>query len=175
MNRIVTALIAFLSVLAPGSAFADQITITRATTVISDTMNNANPRLFTDSVMDYKLTFNNPLGNALTPVRNMVIVENIPTNCDLQVTDLAGTGKGPVEFLDGSLLGTGLLNSGLTYTYNPAVVDSIEFSTDGSTWTSNASATSGNYNPSIRAIRITLAGTFATSTAFQLRYRVKIR
>ena len=74
MNRIVTALIAFLSVLAPGSAFADQITITRATTVISDTMNNANPRLFTDSVMDYKLTFNNPLGNALTPVRNMVIV-----------------------------------------------------------------------------------------------------
>jgi hypothetical protein len=175
MSRIVHGLIALLLALAPGSAFADPVTITRATAVISDTMNNLNPRLFTDTVMDYKLTVSNPLGNALVPVRNIVIVENMPTNCDLQVTDIATAGKGPVEFLDGSLLGTGLLSSGLTYTYNPAAVDSIEFSTDGVTFVSTAAATSGNYNPSIRAIRITLAGTFVTSTAFQLRYRVKIK
>jgi hypothetical protein len=173
--RIVIGLLALLSVLAPGSALADQVSITRSTTVISDSMSNANPRLFTDSVMDYRLSISNPAGNLLTPVRNIVIVENMPTNCDLQVTDIAAAGKGPVEFLDGSLLGTGLVSSGLTYTYNPAAVDSIEFSTDGVTFFSTVAATSGNYNPSIRAVRITLAGTFATSTTFQLRYRVRIK
>lgn len=175
MSGIVRCLIALLAILVPGMASAADLVISRATSVISDSMNNVNPRLFTDTVMDYKLTVSNPLGNVLVPVKNIVIVENIPTNCDLQVTDIAGAGKGPVEFLDGSLLGTGLLSSGLTYTYSTVAVDSIEFSTDGITWTSNTSATSGTYNASIRAIRITLAGTFATSTAFQLRYRVKIR
>lgn len=175
MSRIVTGLIAFLVAMAPGSAVADALGIVRTPTVISDSMGNAKPRVFTDSVVDYKVAISNPIGNLTTPVRNIVIVENIPAGGDLQVTDIAAVGKGPVEFLDGSLLGTGLLSSGLTYTYNPAIVDSIEFSTDGVIWSSTASATSGNYNPGIRAIRITLAGTFATSTTFQLRYRVKIR
>jgi hypothetical protein len=173
MSGIVRYLIVLLAMLAPGAASAADVVITRTTTAISDSMQNINPRLFTDTVMDYRMNISNPLGNATSSVRNIKIVENIPTNCDLQVTDIGAAGKGPVEFQDGVLLG--LLGSGLTYTYDTTQVDSIEFSTDGLTWVSNASATVGNYNPSIRAIRITLAGTFVTTGAFQLRYRVKIR
>jgi len=174
MPRVLIWLIALLAaLLAPTAAFADALVGTKSATVVSDTLGNLVPRSLPGSVVDYRLNVSNPVGNLLKPVRGVVIVENIPANCDLQVTDLGG-GKGPVEFLDGNLLGTGLLGSGLTFTYNPAIVDSVEFY-DGATWASTTTATSGDYNPSIRAVRITLAGTFATSTAFQLRYRVRIR
>jgi len=181
MSRIVTALASvLLTILAaglvPGAANAAELVVGRATTIISDSMSNPNPRLFTDTVMDYRISVSNPVGNLTSSVKTVVIVENIPTNCDLQMTDLPGANnRGPVEFIDNNLLGVNLIRSGLAYTYDPASVDSIEFSTDGTNWVSSASATSGNYNPSIRAIRITLAGTFATSTTVQLRYRVKIR
>jgi hypothetical protein len=175
MDRLIFRLVALLlAIVVPRAAFADALTLVRSVTVISDDMSNAKPRVFAGSVVDYKIAVSNPVGNLTTPVKNVVIVENIPAGGDLQVTDIAAAGKGPVEFLDGSLLGTGLASSGLTYTYNPAVVDSIEFY-DGTAWVSNAAATSGNYNPGIRAIRVTLAGTFVTSTTFQLRYRVRVR
>jgi len=175
MDRVLIRLVGLLgALLTPEAARADALVGTKTVTVISDPMGNPLPRSLPGAVMDYRLNVSNPLGNLLKPVKSVVIVENIPDNCDLQVTDLASAGRGPVEFLDGNLLGTGLLGSGLTFTYNPAAVDSVEFYSEGA-WTSTTSATSGSYNPSIRAVRITLAGTFATSTAFQLRYRVRIR
>ena len=81
------------------------------------------------AVADYQTTASNPAANLFQPVRNLVLVDTLPNHVVLRVTDLDGAGSGPVAFADGSLLGIGLLSSGLTYTYSTATPssDSLEF------------------------------------------------
>ena len=174
MMRTILAVLLTLLVVTP--ARADPLVITKSVTMISDPLGNVFPRSVPGSVADYKTLATNPLANVVKPVRNIVLVETLPDTVDLRVLDLGGAGKGPVEFADGSLLGTGLLSSGLTYVYSAATpaADGIEF-WNGSTWAYQPVADANGYDHAVRAIRITLGATFATTTSFQLRYRVKIR
>lgn len=172
MRRALPLLLA----LVPAAAAADPLTITKSATVVSDPLGNANPRSLPGAVVDYKTLASNPIGNLGRPVRNLQLVEPLATNVVLYVGDLAGAGKGPVEFADGSLLGTGLLASGLTYTYTAlaSASDGLEFF-DGTTWSYQPVPDADGYDARVRAVRVTLGATFATNTSFQLRYRVKIR
>lgn len=156
-------------------AVAAPITMTKSVAMVSDPMNNTVPRSIPGAVADYKTLASNP-NSVLAPVRNIVLTETLPANVIFRVADIAAAGKGPVEFLDGSLLGTGLLGSGLVYTYSTSspASDGLEFY-DGVTWTYQPTADADGYDARVKAIRITLTSTFVAGTSFQLRYRVKIR
>jgi hypothetical protein len=155
-------------------AAADNLTITKTATVVSDTLNNVIPRSMPGSVVDYRVTFTNPLANLAQPVRNLQMDDTLPANVILRVTDIATAGKGPVEFVDGGLLGLG--SSGLTCTFVSLASssDCIDFY-DGTSWTYTPVPDANGYDANVRAIRVRPITTFATSGSFQLRYRVKIR
>lgn len=158
-------------------AAADPLTMTKSVTVISDPLGTLVPRSLPGSVVEYKTRTTNPAANWLTSVKDLMLVENLPANVELRVADLATANKGPVEFSDGNLLGTGLLASGLNYTYSAAAptTDGLEFSTNGTNWTYQPVANAAGYDPAVRAIRVKLTGNFTAATSFQLRYRARIR
>ena len=168
--------VALTAMLAGAPAAADPLVLTKSVTTVSDPLGNAVPRALPGSVADYRTLASNPLANLARPVRSVGLVEPLPANVILYVRDLAGAGKGPIEFADGSLLGTGLVSSGLSLSYSAAAPagDGLEFS-DGSSWSYQPVADALGYDARVRAIRLTLSGTFATNTSFQLRYRVRIR
>lgn len=172
MRRLL-ALCITLALAAPVGAAP--LTITKTATAISDPLANTLPRTIPGAVVDYKVLAVNPLANATTPVRSVVLTDPLPANMILRVSDL-NAGKGPVEFADGNLLGTGLLASGLSYTYSAAApaTDGLEF-WNGATWTYQPVADANGYDVNVRAVRVTLTGTFTAATQFQLRYRMKIR
>jgi hypothetical protein len=175
MSRYLLGLLA-LGFAAP--ALADPLTVAKAATVITDPLGyTVTPRSLPGAVVDYKVVYQNPLANLFKPVRNIVTDDVLPTNVVLRVSDLAAAGKGPIEFLDGNLLGTGLLSSGLTYTFTSLAngADSLDFF-NGTNWGYVPQPDAEGYDANVRAIRVnTGAATFATGTSFQLRYRVKIR
>lgn len=173
MRRVIAILAALLAA-APASA--DPITITKSVTLVSDPLGNLLPRSLPGSVADYRTLATNPVGNLTKPVRNLVLVETLPATTDLRVADLVAAGKGPVEFADGSVLGTGLLAGGVTYAFVSlgSTTDSIEF-WDGTSWSYQPVPESDGYDRNVRAMRITLGSTFTTLGSFQLRYRVRIR
>lgn len=168
------ALLALILVAAP--ALADPITMSRSIAVVSDPVGNLAPRALPGGVVDYKSLVTNPVANALKPVRSLVLTETLPAYVVLRVSDLAGAGKGPVEFADGNLLGTGSTASGLSLSFASlgSTTDGLEFY-DGNSWTYQPVADVGGYDAKVRAIRVTLTGTFTAGTSFQLRYRARIR
>ena len=168
------ALFALLMVAQP--ALAANLTITKTATVISDPLNNLIPRAVPGAVVDYKILFTNPIGNVGQPVRNIQTDDTLPANVALRVSDLAAAGKGPIEFIDGSLLGLGLGGSGLTcpFTSLSSTSDCVDFS-DGSSWNYTPVPDADGYDANVRAIRIKPGTTFSTSGSFQVRFRVKIR
>jgi hypothetical protein len=163
--------LALLAVAAP--ALAVPLTITKSVTMISDPLGSLVPRSVPGAIADYKTRADNPLGNVGRAVTDILMVENLPANVDLRVADL-NPGKGPVEFSDGAVLGLGA--SGLVYGYTSltAPADALEFSS-GTGWTYQPVADADGYDHNVRAIRVKLTQNFATSTSFQLRYRVRIR
>lgn len=175
MKTLVRALIA-LGVLVPTVAIASNLVATKTATVISDPLNDPAPKSLPGAVVDYKVLFTNPVGNLSLPVRAVVVDDVLPTTVILRVSDLAGAGKGPVEFLDGSAAGTGLLGSGLTCTFTSlaSTTDCIDFY-DGTSWSYTPTPDVNGYDARVRAIRIKPLTTFSTSGSFQIRYRVMIR
>lgn len=171
-------LLAILALCCAAPAMADPLTITKTATVISDPLGvTLTPRSLPGAVVDYKVVYRNPGANWLTPVKNIVTDDVLPANVALKVSDLVTAGKGPLEFLDGSLLGLGLGGSGLTYTFTTlaSTTDSIDFY-NGTNWGYVPQPDADGYDANVRAIRIsTGTTTFAAGTAFQFRYRVKIR
>lgn len=181
MRRLILALLALPTLLAltASPALADPLTITKTATVISDPLGyTVTPRSLPGAVVDYKVLYLNPNANWLWPVRNIVMEDMLPANVILRVADIATAGKGPVEFLDGSLLGTGLGGSGLAYTFTSlaSTTDGIDFY-NGTTWTYTPTPDASGYDANVRGIRVRTNAntTFATGTQFQFRFRVKIR
>lgn len=165
-----------LALAMPAVAGADPLTITKTVTIVSDPLGNAFPRSLPGSIVDYRTRATNPLANSLKTVTGIKLEEPLPADTILYVRDLAGAGKGPVEFADGSLLGTGLLSSGLTYSFVSlsATNDGLEFY-DGNSWSYVPVPDAAGFDARVRAIRVTLGSSFAATASFQLRFRAKIR
>ena len=121
--------------LQPFPALADSLAATKTVTVVPDPVGSIIPRSLPGAIADYKVLFTNPIANLTKPVRNIVVEDQLPTNVVLRVSDLAGVGSGPIEFIDGSVIGTGLLGSGLNCAFVSlgSTSDCVEFS-DGSNW-----------------------------------------
>jgi hypothetical protein len=171
--------LALLALAIAAPALAAPLTVTKTATVVSDPVNTANPKAIPGAVVDYTLVFSNPTSNLTTPVQAVVMSDTLPVNVALRVSDLTGTGSGPVIFTDGGVLG--LLGSGLTCTFSSlsSTTDCIDFSTNGTDWSYVPTPDANGYDSKVRAIRVSPTGSFATSVlttgAFQLRYRVKIK
>ncbi len=156
-------------------AAAASLTIAKSCTLVADQINAVNPRAIPGATLDYALTVTNPVGNALTPVQAVVIADPIPASLKLRVADYAA-GTGPVQFTDGGLLGLGLLNGGLTYTYGglTSTTDGLEFY-DGTSWAYQPHDDGTGYDPRVRGVRVTMTGTQTAGGSFRLRYRVQVR
>ncbi|MET3825319.1 putative repeat protein (TIGR01451 family) [Sphingomonas sp. PvP055] len=176
MRRMMAGLAALGVAILPAAARADPLTVTKTAAVVSDQISTVAPKALPGATVDYRVLFSNPSGNLLTPVRNITIDDVLPTRVVLRVADIAAAGKGPVEFLDGSLLGLGLGGSGLScgFTSYASTTDCIDFS-DGTSWSYVPSPDADGYDARVRAIRVKPVTTFATNGSFQIRYRVKIQ
>lgn len=167
-------LILLPALVAASPAAAESLAFTKSATVVSDSLGST--RSIPGAVVEYKLLYTNPLANLFTPVRNIVTSDTLPANVVMRVADVAIAGKGPVEFADGNLLGTGLLGSGLAYNFTSlgSTTDGIEFF-DGTSWTYQPQPDADGYDANVRAIRVTTTGQFVTTSMFRLRFRVRIR
>ncbi|MBB4152577.1 hypothetical protein GGQ80_000453 [Sphingomonas jinjuensis] len=170
-------LLPILAIAIPGTLSAAALVVTKSVSVVADQVNTLNPKALPGSTIDVALTVDNPntlLSNNI--VGQVKIVDTIPSYLQLQVTDYATAGAGPIEFNDGSLLGTGLISSGLSLNYKGLrdATDGVEFSTDGINWTYQPTST-GGYDANVRAIRVTLTGLQAPLSRFRLRYRTMLR
>lgn len=172
MRRLAFAL-ALIATAQP--ALAANLTVTKTATMVSDPLNNLIPRAIPGAIVDYRILFTNPLGNLGLPVKNIQADDVLPANVSLKVTDLV-TGKGPIEFIDGSLLGLGLGGSGLTcpFTSLSSTTDCFDF-WDGNSWSYTPVPDADGYDANVRGIRIKPGTTFSTSGSFQIRFRVRIR
>ena len=175
MTRRVCAILAILTPIAAVHAAA--LVVTKSSTVVADQVNAINPKALPNATVDYAIRVDNPNGILSgNTVGGVVIADAIPTTVILRVADYGGAGSGPVEFADGSLLGLGLLGSGLNYGFGGlgSPTDGIEFF-NGTTWSYTPVPDAQGYDANVRAIRVKLTGTQAASSAFRLRFRVRLK
>jgi hypothetical protein len=156
---------------------AAPLQISKTPSLISDPINLLAPKAIPGAVIDYNILVKNP--NAAIIAGGVKITDTIndiaiPQGAAYYVNSLAGSG--PVEFSDGNILG--LLGSGLTYTYTSlsSTTDSIAFSNNGgTTYTYTPVPDANGYDANVTNIQVTLSGSFAILSAFNLRLRVHVK
>ncbi len=148
------------------------LTVVKVATTVSDPINGTTlPKAIPGAIVEYQIIVTNP---AATPVDNntVVITDQIPAHMDLRVADIAGTGTGPVQFLNGSP------SSGLTYTFTSLsnATDDLLFSSDGGvTWTYTPSAGANGTDPAVTHVRVNPKGIFNAGNAqFTIKLRMRI-
>ena len=159
------------------AAQAAPLLVTKSNAVVADQVNLLNPKAIPGATVDYAIRVDNPNGVLSGQAIAAVVVQDvIPAGVALRVTDYGATGGGPVEYLDGSLLGLGLLGSGLSYSFGglASTSDGIEFY-DGTNWSYVPVPDAQGLDANVRAIRVRLAGAQAPSSSFRLRFRVRIK
>jgi uncharacterized repeat protein (TIGR01451 family) len=149
------------------------LTVVKLSSVVSDPVNGTMyPKAIPGAVVEYRVVVSNP---AATPVDagTLVLTDPLAPELELRVADLAGTGSGPVAFIDG------VPSSGVAYTFASlgAGTDDLSFSNDGGvTWTYMPVPDGEGYDPAVNALRITPQGALGAGNAqFTVRFRVRIR
>jgi len=180
--------LALLLTATPALAADPSLSITKSFAVVGDPLALVQPRMLPGVTIDYTLTVTNPVTDVTVVVLGVPVLstpftfgpprieDQIPPTVVLRVTSIAGSGAGgPVEFMDGGLLGLG--GSGLSYTFTSlaSATDGLEFS-DGKSWSYVPQPDGEGYDPKVRGIRVTPTGTKLRSAgSFRLRYRVRLR
>lgn len=152
------------------------LSVLKSVQTISDPVNGTtSPYNIPGAELLYTIDVSNS-GAGAADTDSVFVTDVIPANTDLRVTDLGGGGSGPVLFIDGSPV------SALSYTYISltSLVDDIEFSTDGATWTYVPVADANGVDVNVRHIRINPKGGMAGDTgsgapSFELRFVVRVR
>lgn len=155
-----------------------ELTIARTSEPVSDDVNTATPaRNLPGATIDHLVTVTNPIANLFVTIKAVSITEVIPATVSFRVADLNASG-GPVEFMNGNLLGIPLGSSTLSYSYLGlgSTADGLSFTQDGTNYTYTPVDNGSGYDPLVRGVRVTLTGTaFSTVSGFRLRYRVKLK
>jgi len=175
MRRLLAAALALIVPLTAADAAGLGLTVTKASTVISDAVSALNPKALPGAVIDYTLTVANPNGVLSgVAVGGVVISDPLPANVSLRVADLNASGSGPVEFTDGLLLG--LLGSGFNYNFSglSSTTDSVDFY-DGTSWTYTPVPDANGYDAKVRQIRVKFTGNQNNGSSFKLRFRVRLK
>lgn len=167
-----------LAIAAPLSdAAAAPLALTKTSAVVADQVNAINPKAIPNATVDYAIRVDNPNGLLSGQTIGTVVIQDvIPTTVTFRVADYGAAGSGPVEFMDGNLLGLGLLGSGLGYSFSglASATDGLEFY-DGVTWAYTPVADAQGYDANVRGVRVKLTGTQAALSAFRLRFRVRLK
>lgn len=167
--------IALLALMAPAATIGADMAVTRTVqTVTADAVTGSMARILPGTIVEYSITVANQRSVLAVPVRSLAIEEKIPETV-LMVLKPLGTDGSPIQFEDGSLLGTGLLPSGATFGFAAlgSLTDSVDFS-DGKSWSYVPTPDSAGYDPALRAIRVRLGGTPLAGRSFRLRYRALV-
>lgn len=175
MRRLLPFALAALVPVAAAQAAA--LIVTKTSVVVADQVNTLNPKAIPNATIDYAIRVDNPNGILSGQAIGAVYIQDaIPTTVVLRVADYGAAGSGPVEFMDGNLLGLGLLGSGLGYSFSglASAGDGLEFF-NGTTWSYTPVPDAQGYDANVRAIRVRLTGTQSASSAFRLRFRVRLR
>jgi uncharacterized repeat protein (TIGR01451 family) len=152
------------------------LVIVKSVLTISDPVNgNTNPKAIPGAVVQYTIMVTNQ-GLGASDANTIKVVDAIPANGELVVTDIGGPGSGPVLFTQGSP------TSGLSYTFTSLAsnTDSLEFSNNGgTTWTYTPTANGNGTDPAVNAIRVGPSGAFAarviTAPSFTLQFRMRVK
>lgn len=141
------------------------LTIVKSSQALADPLNGVvNPKLIPGALVGYTITVSNPHSYAVTP--NSIVVIDAPGGLlDLQATDIAGAGSGPVLFQNG------FPSSTLTYAFAglAALADDVDFSNDGgTTWTYVPTPGADGADGAVTHIRIRPKGTMAPGSSFSL-------
>ena len=126
------------------------------------------------ALVTYLITVRNA-GNAPPDPGTLIVTESIPTGLKFVVTDLSGTGSGPVEFAQGSPA-TGLTCAFVALT---APSDCLFFSTDGLDFSYSPSDSGDGTDEDVRFIQIRPSGFMngdsgSGAPQFTLRMRARI-
>jgi hypothetical protein len=149
--------------------------ITKLATTVSDPVNLASsPKSIPGAVKQYVLEVTNQ-GAGAVDSNSVLIVDKIPPNTRLLLTDIGAPGSGPVAFTNGSP------SSALTWTYAAlnSTSDDLEFSNDGgATWAYVPVPDATGVDAAITDIRMRpkglMPGQGSGSPNFQLRFRVRV-
>jgi hypothetical protein len=142
--------------------------------LVSDPVNGTTrSKSIPGAIEDYTIRVTNT-GQGTHDADKMLITDPIPPETELFVGDLAGSGSGPVAFVQGAP------TSALTWTFTSlsSATDDLEFSSDGGgTWTYTPS---GPWDPSVTHIRLRPKGRMAGSLGagapwFEMRFRVRVK
>lgn len=156
-----------LLLLAAGSP----LTITKASSVVSDPQANLLPKRVPGAYVDYTITVTNP-NSVFNTVNGVTLTDAVPANTALRVSDLVLVSSGPVAF------GESIVPSLLTYSFTSlsSTTDRLDFSNDnGATWTYAPSADANGCDTSVTNIRVRLGGNMVAGSTFTLRFRVRVR
>ncbi|HTO55214.1 MAG TPA: choice-of-anchor X domain-containing protein [Myxococcota bacterium] len=152
------------------------LVIVKTVQTISDPVNGTtNPKAIPGAIMQYTVVVTNQ-GKGTSDANTVNVVDAIPANLEMVVTDIGGAGSGPVLFTQGSP------TSGLTYTFTSlaSLADSLDFSnTNNTTWTYVPTANGNGTDPNVKFIRVFPSGTFAanagTAPSFTLQFRMRVK
>jgi len=143
------------------------MTMVKTSTVLSDPVNNTtNPKRIPLSIVRYDITLTNS-GPGTVDAGTLVVTDPVPPNSALYVA----TGSGnPVVFLNGAT------PSGLTYNFATQV--SYSSVGDAGPWTYTPVPDADGFDPAVRALRISPAGTMSAAgsgnPSFTIQFRVRI-
>jgi len=137
------------------------LAIEKTMEVLEDPINGiSDPKAIPGATINYIVeTTNSGSGGADTDT--FKVIDQIPANTLLLVTDYNATTPGPVLFTDGAV------SSGLTYTFAALddLNDDVEFSDDGgATWDYEPAANTDGVDPAVTHIRVNPKGTLASSS-----------
>ena len=137
------------------------LVIDKSVFTVADPVNNtSNPKAIPGATILYTISVSNE-GVGTVDADTTVVLDEIPGDICLIVTDFDGVGPGPVNFEDG------FPSSGLNYTFvNFAnTVDDLDFSSNnGVTFDYEPSANGAGCDPAITDIRVNPKGIFAADT-----------
>jgi hypothetical protein len=150
------------------------LTMLKAATVYSDPYNNTtNAKAIPGAILSYTIRLTNS-GFGTVDANTVIITDNLPSNLDLFVGNIGGSGSGPIAFTDGSPV------SGLSWTFTSlaSVADSVDFSQDGSNWAYTPVPDLNGFDSTVRHIRLKPSGTMngagGGNPYFDLLFRVRI-
>ncbi len=166
-----------LTLLAAAPAQAAPLTAAKSSTLVSDPITGAVlPKRIPGALVDYNIRVDNP-NSALTTVGGVSVSDHIPAGTEIYVGNLGLPGSGPVAFSDGALLGL-LFGSGLTYSYGGLAsgADSLAFSNNnGASYAYVPTPDADGFDANVTDVRINPTGTQTAGSAFNLRFRVRVR
>lgn len=152
-------------------------TVAKTVTLVSDPVNGTTlPKAIPGAVVGYAIQVTNS-GLGTADNNATVVVDAIPANTALFVSNLGGAGSGPIAFVNGTIA------SGLTYTFTSlaSTGDDVAFSNTGcSPFTLYIPVPDVNgFDPAVTCIRVNPKGTFAAASgtnnpSFELRFRVRV-